>query len=59
MRNHSDLVHVLEEGVMGYTVGGLGAYYTTVKYIKDGMEYEVLLENEEFEILEELIEHDD
>ena len=55
----SRLVWIPEEHVIGEMVGsGLGAFYTTVKYIKGGMEYEVLMENDEFTLLEDFFEYD-
>jgi hypothetical protein len=60
MRNHANLVYIIDDEVYGTIVGRMGAYYTTVVYVKGGMEYEVLLENDEFELMEdEIIEHDD
>lgn len=35
------------------TLINYGAYWSTVRYIKDGMEYEVLIENNEWEPWEE------
>jgi hypothetical protein len=53
MRNYANVVYVLDEGVYGIIVGGLQAFYTTVRYAKDGFEYEVALEQDEFELMEE------
>lgn len=36
----------------------LGAFFSTVKYVKGGIEYEVLMENDDFTLLEDLIEYD-
>lgn len=47
------------EQVYGEVVGGVGAYFTTIRFVKDGFEYEVLMENDEFELMEDLIEYDD
>lgn len=51
-------VWVVEEHVIGEIVNGLGAYYTTIKYVKGGIEYEVLMENDEFTLLEDFFEYD-
>lgn len=50
------VVFIHEEGVYG-TVEKLGAFASLVKYQKDGMEYEVILENEEFAIVDEIVFH--
>lgn len=49
------LVWLHQERTFGYVVGGLGAYYTTVWYLLGGIEYEVLMENDDFELVEDLI----
>jgi hypothetical protein len=36
----------------------LGAFASTVAYVKGGIEYEVIVENDEFEIVGDLIEYD-
>lgn len=54
----SRTVWVVEEHVFGEIVNGLGAYYTTIKYVKGGIEYEVLMENDEFTLLEDFFEYD-
>jgi len=59
MRDYSNVVIVIEEGVLGVIVGPMGAYYTNIRYVKAGMEYEVLMENQEFELMEETIDNDD
>ncbi len=48
------IVYVHEESVYG-TVEKMGAFASEVKYQKDGIEYVVLLENDEFAILEEIV----
>ena len=53
----SRVVWVTDEHVFGEMVGGMGAFYTTVRYIKGGMEYEVLMENDEFTLLEDFFEY--
>lgn len=50
---------LLEERVFGEIVGALGAYYTTIAYTKGGIEFEVLMENDDFELMEDLVEYDD
>lgn len=45
-------------GTFGQIVGGLGAYYTTVAYVRGGIEYEVLMENDEFTLMEDFFEYD-
>lgn len=60
MRNPESVVWIPEARAYGYIVGGLGAYVTKIWYIKDGIEYEVFLENDEFEIMEDgPFEYDD
>lgn len=54
----SRVVWLDDEQVYGEIVGGLGAFFTTIKYTKGGMEFEVLMENDEFTLLEDLIEYD-
>lgn len=49
----SRAVYIPELKTMGVIVGMMGAYYTTVKYISGGIEYEVLMENDEFEMMED------
>jgi hypothetical protein len=47
-------MHIPDEDVFG-TVEQYGAFVSLVKYEKDGIEYEVFLENEEFVIVNELL----
>lgn len=57
---HSEsLVYLIEEKVWAKIVGAMGAYYSTVTYNKGGIDYEVLVENEDFVLWEDLIEYDD
>lgn len=51
-----NVVFIHEEGVYG-TVDKLGAFASVVKYQKDGLDYEVLLENDEFAIVDEIVFH--
>ena len=59
MQEYYDIVNIVfvhEEGVYG-TVDQLGAVASLVKYEKDGIDYEVLLENDEFAIVDEIVFH--
>lgn len=61
--SNSRLVWIPDEdnpriGIIGEIVGALGAHYTTVRYTLGGNEYEVLLESDEFELMEDKIEYD-
>lgn len=46
------------ENCFGRIVGPLGTYFTLVSFTKFGIEYELLMETEEFTLLEDLIEYD-
>lgn len=46
------LIHA--ERVYG-TVESLGLYASTVKYQKDGIEYEYMMDNDEFTVMEEIV----
>lgn len=48
------IVFINDEGIFG-TVDKLGAFASTVKYKKDDVEYEVILENEDFVIVDEIV----
>lgn len=52
----SRTVWVTDERVFGEIAGGMGAFYTNVKYVKGGIEYEVLMENDEFTLLDVMFE---
>ena len=57
MREYYDRVVVVfinDEGIFG-TIDKLGAFASTVKYKKNGEEYEVILENEDFVIVDEIV----
>lgn len=57
MKEYYDRVVVVflnEEGVFG-TIDKLGAFASTVKYKKDDVEHEALLENEDFVIVDEIV----
>lgn len=45
-------VWVTEPGVYGLIVGPMGAWYTTVRYVSGDVEFEVLMENDEFELID-------
>ncbi len=47
-----DLVWLETEGIEAEVVN-LGAVFSTVRYISGGIEYEILVENEEFEYIDE------
>lgn len=49
-----NIVYIYSEEVHG-TVESLGAYASVVKYKKDGFEYEELLDNEDFVIMDEIV----
>jgi len=51
-----NVVFIHEENVYG-TVDKLGAFASVVQYKKDGIDYEVLLENDEFAIVDEIVFH--
>ena len=48
------VIHIPDEEAFG-TVEQHGAFVSLVRYEKDGIEYEVFLENEEFVIVNELL----
>ena len=48
------IIYLPDEEVFG-TVEQYGAFVSLVKYEKDGIEYEVFLENEEFVVVNELL----
>ena len=57
MRKYYDrvtIVFIHDEGVYG-TVESMGAYASVVKYTKDGKDYQDLIENDDFAIIEEII----
>jgi len=51
-----NIVYIHDEKVYG-TVDNLGAFASIVKYQKEAIEYEVLLENDEFAIVDEIVFH--
>jgi hypothetical protein len=57
VKRYYDIVNVVwlyEEKAYG-TVEKMGAFASLVKYKKDGIEYEELIENDEFAIVEEIV----
>ena len=57
MKEYYDTTHIVfihSEQCHG-TVEKLGAWASTVKYNKDGVEYSDLMENEEFTIVNEIV----
>lgn len=44
---------------MGVMTGPMGAYFTDVWYIKNGIEYILAVENEDFILLEDLVDNDE
>lgn len=48
------IVYIHDENVYG-TVEKMGAFASEVKYQKDDVEYMVLIENDEFAIVEEIV----
>lgn len=59
MQEYYDIINVVyihDEKAWG-TVDKLGAFASMVKYQKDGIDYEILLENDEFAIVDEIVFH--
>lgn len=53
-----DVVWLIEERTFGRIVGGLGAYFTLIRFNSAGMEFEILMENDEFILMEDMVEYD-
>ena len=51
-----NIVYIYSERSYG-TIEQLGAFASMVKYQKDGIDLEVLLENDEFAIVDEIVFH--
>ena len=49
-----NIVYIHEEGCYG-SVDSMGAFASVVKFTKDGNEYEELMENDEFSIIDEIV----
>lgn len=47
-----EIVWLLEERTFGILVK-MGSFYSTVRYTRDGYDYEVLIENNDYELWEE------
>lgn len=47
-----------DERCFGTIVGPLNAYYTLIRYVKGGIEFEVMMESNEFTLLEDFFEYD-
>ena len=62
VKKYYDIVSIIfihEKGVYG-SCEKLGAFASDVRYTKDGIEYEVTLENDEFSIMDEIVfEHEE
>lgn len=57
MREYYEVINIVylhEEKVYG-TIEKMGAFDSIVKYKKDGIEYEELVENDEFAIIDEIV----
>lgn len=57
MREYYEVINIVylhEEKVYG-TIEKMGAFDSIVKYRKDGIEYEELVENDEFAIIDEIV----
>ena len=52
----TNIVFIHSEKLYG-SIEKLGAFASVVKYTKDGFEYEELLENEDFSIVDEVVFH--
>ena len=52
----TNVVYIHSEKIVG-SVEQLGAFASVVKYTKDGIEYEELLENDDFSIIDEIVFH--
>lgn len=53
--NFSNTVWIKGEEVFGQLVGPMGAYFSMVAYDKGGIGFEVLLENEDFMTMDEMM----
>lgn len=49
----SDIVYIFDEHCFGVVMSP-GAHASLVKFIKDGVEYQLILSNEDFTIMEEI-----
>ena len=53
-----EVIWLIEERTFG-TLLNLGAYYSMVRYTKKGIDYEVLLSNDEFDYVDGEVSEDD
>ena len=53
------LVWLTEERCFGVIVGPLDAFFTLINWVKGGLEHEEFVENNEFQILDDLMEYED
>lgn len=51
--NEPVYVYLPEERTFGIIVGPIGAYYTRIKYTYQGIEYDALVENDDYIMLGE------
>lgn len=51
---HHVIVFILDEQVYGEIINH-GAFASLVRFSKDGIEYEIFLENDEFETVEDIV----
>lgn len=58
MLRPENLVWLLEERTFGYLVH-YGAHFSTVTFTRDGIDYEVFVENDEFVVMEDTFDYDD
>lgn len=57
-RPYSRVVWIEEERTFGEILGSMGGFFTTVAYSRGGVDYEVLMENDEFTLLEDFLDRD-
>lgn len=53
MNEDDELVYLIEERTWGVITGPVGAYYTLISFTKDGVDYEAMIENDDYMPLEE------
>lgn len=51
-----NIVYIHDYKIYG-TIENMGAFASVVKYTKDGIDYEELIENDEFAIVDEIVFH--
>ena len=57
-RQELNTVYLINEKVYGELVEGLGTYFSMVKFTDKGIDYEILMENEDFILLADLYDAD-